>query len=341
MAKPLIIVESPAKARTIAGYLGDDYEVASSVGHIRDLPRSASEIPDKYKSEPWAKEWGIDVTNDFEPLYIVPKEKKDTVKSLRQLVKDASELYLATDEDREGEAIAWHLAEVLKPKVPVQRMVFHEITPDAIRNALEHPRGIDQHLVDAQEARRTLDRLVGYGVSPVLWRKVKPRLSAGRVQSVAVRIIVQRERERIAFVPASYWDLEGVFATEEEETFGARLVTLEGGRLATGKDFGDDGRLHTEGVVVLDEPQARPAPCRPPSVCTRTATSPTCVPTVRRWPRSPWRLPGPRSPNCTAPNISQQRPIGTPMRSRMPRRHMRRSGPPATGGRPRRWWRPS
>ncbi len=257
MAKPLIIVESPAKARTIAGYLGDDYEVASSVGHIRDLPRSASEIPDKYKSEPWAKEWGIDVTNDFEPLYIVPKEKKDTVKSLRQLVKDASELYLATDEDREGEAIAWHLAEVLKPKVPVQRMVFHEITPDAIRNALEHPRGIDQHLVDAQEARRTLDRLVGYGVSPVLWRKVKPRLSAGRVQSVAVRIIVQRERERIAFVPASYWDLEGVFATEEEETFGARLVTLEGGRLATGKDFGDDGRLHTEGVVVLDEPQAR------------------------------------------------------------------------------------
>ncbi len=257
VAKPLIIVESPAKARTIAGYLGDDYEVASSVGHIRDLPRSASEIPDKYKSESWAKEWGIDVTNDFEPLYIVPKEQKDTVKSLRQLVKDASELYLATDEDREGEAIAWHLAEVLKPKVPVQRMVFHEITPDAIRNALEHPRGIDQHLVDAQEARRTLDRLVGYGVSPVLWRKVKPRLSAGRVQSVAVRIIVQRERERTAFVPASYWDLEGVFATEEEETFGARLVTLEDGRLATGKDFGDDGRLHTEGVVVLDEPQAR------------------------------------------------------------------------------------
>ncbi|MDH3499059.1 MAG: type I DNA topoisomerase [Acidimicrobiia bacterium] len=252
MAKPLIIVESPAKARTIAGYLGSEYEVTSSVGHIRDLPRSASEIPPKYKGEPWAKDWGINISHEFEPLYIVPKEKKDTVKNLKSLLSGASEVYLATDEDREGEAIAWHLTQVLKPKVPVQRMVFHEITPDAIRHAIDHPREIDGDLVDAQEARRTLDRLVGYGVSPVLWRKVKPRLSAGRVQSVAVRVIVERERERIAFVAAGYWDLEGIFATEDD-TFSARLVTLDGRRVATGKDFDDDGRLQTADVTVLDE----------------------------------------------------------------------------------------
>jgi len=252
VAKPLIIVESPAKARTIAGYLGSEYEVTSSVGHIRDLPRSASEIPPKYKGEPWAKDWGINISHEFEPLYIVPKEKKDTVKNLKSLLSGASEVYLATDEDREGEAIAWHLTQVLKPKVPVQRMVFHEITPDAIRHAIDHPREIDGDLVDAQEARRTLDRLVGYGVSPVLWRKVKPRLSAGRVQSVAVRVIVERERERIAFVAAGYWDLEGIFATEDD-TFSARLVTLDGRRVATGKDFDDDGRLQTADVTVLDE----------------------------------------------------------------------------------------
>ncbi len=256
VAKPLIIVESPAKARTIAGYLGSDYEVTSSVGHIRDLPRSASEIPRSYKSEAWAKDWGINITDGFEPLYIVPKEKKDTVKTLKALVKDASEVYLATDEDREGEAIAWHLSEVLKPAVPVQRMVFHEITPDAIRQAIENPRQIDENLVDAQEARRTLDRLVGYGVSPVLWRKVKPRLSAGRVQSVAVRVIVERERERISFVAAGYWDLEGSFTTRDDESFTAKLVTLEGRRLATGRDFGDDGRLRSDDVTVLDEPAA-------------------------------------------------------------------------------------
>lgn len=256
MAKPLIIVESPAKARTIAGYLGGDYEVASSVGHIRDLPRNASEIPQKYKEEPWAKDWGINIEAGFEPLYIVPKEKRDTVKSLKSLIADASALYLATDEDREGEAIAWHLAEVLKPKIPVQRMVFHEITPEAIHNALQNPRSIDDDLVDAQEARRALDRLVGYGVSPVLWRKVKPRLSAGRVQSVAVRVIVERERERIAFVAAGYWDIDATFATEDGESFDARLVAVDGARLATGRDFGDDGRLTNDAVTVLDSTAA-------------------------------------------------------------------------------------
>ena len=256
MAKPLIIVESPAKARTIAGYVGDDYEVTSSVGHIRDLPRSASEIPQKYKSEAWAKDWGVNVDAGFEPLYIVPKEKKDTVKTLKSLLADASEVYLATDEDREGEAIAWHLNQVLKPKVPVSRMVFHEVTPDAIRSAIDNPRDIDEDLVDAQEARRTLDRLVGYGLSPVLWRKVKPRLSAGRVQSVAVRIVVERERERIAFVPAGYWDLEGAFATPAEEQFDAKLISLDGQRLATGKDFSDEGRLESDNVTVLTEEQA-------------------------------------------------------------------------------------
>ena len=256
MTKPLIIVESPNKARTIAGYLGDDYEVTSSVGHIRDLPRSASEIPAKYKAEAWAKDWGINIGAGFEPLYIVPKEKKDTVKTLKSLLSDASEVYLATDRDREGEAIAWHLTQVLKPSVPVSRVVFGEVTPDAIREAIENPREVDTDLVDAQEARRTLDRLVGYGVSPVLWRKVRPKLSAGRVQSVAVRIVVERERERIAFVSAGYWDLEGTFSTSTDEAFGAKLVALDGARLATGKDFGDDGRLTGGDVAVLDETAA-------------------------------------------------------------------------------------
>ena len=186
MPKPLIIVESPAKARTIAGFLGDGYDVASSIGHIRDLPRTAKEIPAKYKDEAWAKEWGIDIDNGFAPLYIVQPDKKDIIKQLKSLLADASELYLATDEDREGEGIAWHLLEVLKPKIPIRRMVFHEITADAIQHAIDNPREINDQLVDAQEARRTLDRLYGYGVSPVLWRKIKPKLSAGRVQSVAV-----------------------------------------------------------------------------------------------------------------------------------------------------------
>jgi len=179
VSKPLIIVESPAKARTIAGFLGGDYVVTSSVGHIRDLPRSAADIPKKYKGEPWAN-LGVDVENEFEPIYIVAKEKRDTVRDLKKMLEEASELYLATDEDREGEAIAWHLTEVLKPKIPVKRMVFHEITPEAIAAAIDSPRDIDQQLVDAQEARRVLDRLVGYEVSPVLWKKVKTGLSAGR-----------------------------------------------------------------------------------------------------------------------------------------------------------------
>ncbi|MDH3306447.1 MAG: type I DNA topoisomerase [Acidimicrobiia bacterium] len=254
MAKPLIIVESPAKARTIAGFLGADYAVASSVGHIRDLPSKAADIPAKYKNEPWAR-LAVNVDNDFEPLYVVNKDKRETVKQLKSLLKDASELYLATDEDREGESIAWHLTEVLKPKIPIRRMVFHEITPSAIREALEHPRDIDTQLVDAQEARRVLDRLYGYEVSPVLWKKVRPKLSAGRVQSVATRIIVERERERMAFAAASYWDLEGQFA-KDGEGFGATLAQIDGVRVATGRDFGSSGTLSRDDVVRLDADQA-------------------------------------------------------------------------------------
>src|SRR6476469_6677011 len=193
--KRLVIVESPAKAKTIAGYLGKDFVVESSVGHIRDLPERAADIPPEYKKEKWSR-LGVNVEKDFEPLYVVDPDKKKKVSELKKLLNDADELYLATDEDREGEAIAWHLNEVLRPKVPVRRMVFHEITEKAIKHAIAHPRDIDEKLVDAQEARRILDRLYGYEVSPVLWRKIAPRLSAGRVQSVATRIIVQRERER-------------------------------------------------------------------------------------------------------------------------------------------------
>src|SRR5690606_4045526 len=188
-----------------------DTRVESSVGHIRDLPRSAAEIPAKVKGEPWAR-LGVNVDEDFEPLYVVPSDKKAQVKKLKDAMDGVEEVYLATDEDREGEAIAWHLVEVLKPKVPVRRMVFHEITRPAIEEAFANPRDLDERLVQAQEARRILDRLYGYEVSPVLWRKVQPRLSAGRVQSVAVRIVVERERERMAFVPADYWGIEGVFA---------------------------------------------------------------------------------------------------------------------------------
>ncbi len=249
--KPLIIVESPAKAKTIAGILGDGYTVTSSVGHIRDLPRKAADIPAKYKGEKWAR-LGVDVDNDFEPLYIVTKEKKETVKNLKAMLADASELYLATDEDREGESIAWHLTEVLKPTIPVRRMVFHEITPGAIQEAIDNPRDVDDHLVDAQETRRVLDRLYGYEVSPVLWKKIKPKLSAGRVQSVATRIIVERERERIAFRSASYWDLSGTFQAAEE-AFTATLVAVDGTRLATGKDFTSLGELKKQDVVTFDE----------------------------------------------------------------------------------------
>ncbi|RMG14693.1 MAG: type I DNA topoisomerase, partial [Deltaproteobacteria bacterium] len=257
--RALVIVESPAKARTISNYLGEGFIVESSIGHIRDLPKNAAEIPPAYKDKPWAR-LGVDVENDFRPLYIVSKSKKAQVSKLKKLLKEADELYLATDEDREGESIAWHLLEVLKPKVPVKRMVFHEITRRAIDEALKQPREVDRRLVDAQEARRILDRLYGYEVSPVLWKKVMPRLSAGRVQSVAVRMVVERERERMAFVPARYWDLTGTFEAEVEapvRRFEARMVALDGRRLATGKDFGPDGKLKREEVVALDEARAR------------------------------------------------------------------------------------
>ncbi|MET0189842.1 MAG: type I DNA topoisomerase [Pseudonocardia sediminis] len=260
----MVIVESPTKAKKIAPYLGSDYIVESSVGHIRDLPRGAADVPAKYKGESWAR-LGVDVDNAFSPLYIVTPEKRSTVSELREALKSVDELLLATDPDREGEAIAWHLLETLKPKVPVRRMVFHEITESAIRAAAENTRELDQDLVDAQETRRILDRLYGYEVSPVLWKKVMPRLSAGRVQSVATRLIVQRERERIAFRSAEYWDIAATMDAGAEATprqFGSRLVAVDGTRVATGRDFGSDGKLKgaetgKEGVRVLDEGGAR------------------------------------------------------------------------------------
>jgi DNA topoisomerase I len=253
MGKSLVIVESPAKARTIAGYLGDGYVLGSSVGHIRDLPSKASDVPAADRKRFGAL--GVDVKEGFEPYYVVSPEKKKTISELRKHLADADELLLATDEDREGEAIAWHLVQVLKPKVPVRRMVFHEITKDAITRALEQTRGIDERLVDAQETRRILDRLYGYEVSPVLWKKVTRGLSAGRVQSVATRLVVQRERERMAFRSAEYWDL---LATFDPGAFEARLVSLEGARVAQGRDFEPTtGELRESGVVQLDEARAR------------------------------------------------------------------------------------
>ena len=260
MPKSLVIVESPSKARTIAGFLGNDFVVESSIGHVRDLPRGAAEVPAAYKGEPWAR-LGVDPDNDFKPLYVVAKEKKTQVAKLKSLLRGAEELYLATDEDREGESIAWHLIEVLAPRVPVKRMVFHEITRAAIRRAVDQWREIDRHLVDAQEARRILDRLYGYEVSPVLWKKVMPRLSAGRVQSVATRILVERERARMRFRAAGWWDLEAAFdapvaagRADGPTTFAATLVGVDGLRVATGRDFGETGELKagTE-VVRLDE----------------------------------------------------------------------------------------
>jgi DNA topoisomerase I len=258
----LVIVESPAKARTIAGYLGRGYVVESSIGHIRDLPQSAADIPAKIKGEPWAR-LGVDIDNDFTPYYVVSRDKRSHMTKLKGLLKDASELYLATDEDREGEAIAWHLLDELKPTVPVHRMVFHEITPNAISAAVQNPRDIDMDLVEAQEARRILDRLYGYEVSPVLWKKVMSGLSAGRVQSVATRLVVDRERERMAFRTASYWDLEGTFDAGEkhdDRMFPARLHSVDGARVARGSDFTAQGRLKsTDGgasVVHLDRPRA-------------------------------------------------------------------------------------
>jgi len=257
-----VIVESPTKARKLAGYLGSNYIVESSRGHIRDLPRAAADVPAKFKSEPWAR-LGVNVDADFEPLYIISPEKKSTVTELKGLLKDVDELYLATDGDREGEAIAWHLMETLKPRVPVKRMVFHEITEPAILEAAENPRDLDIDLVDAQETRRILDRLYGYEVSPVLWKKVAPKLSAGRVQSVATRIIVQRERDRMAFRSASYWDilarLDASVSDPQAQppTFAARLTNVDGLRVATGRDFDSLGVLRkADEVVVLDEAAA-------------------------------------------------------------------------------------
>jgi DNA topoisomerase-1 len=253
--RKLVIVESPAKARTIAGYLGKGYVVESSIGHIRDMPDKASEIPTKYRNEAWAR-LGVDVDHDFQPLYVVHADKRQQVAKLKELLKNADELYLATDEDREGEAIAWHLQQELKPRVPTRRMVFHEITPEAIAQAIASPRSVDQGLVEAYQTRRVLDRLYGYEVSPVLWKKVMPQLSAGRVQSVAVRLVVDRERDRIAFRPAEYWDLEAIFAKiaadkvadGEVDSFSATLVSVDGRRVAQGRDFTSVGELKSEGA---------------------------------------------------------------------------------------------
>lgn len=253
----LVIVESPTKARTIGGFLPDDYRIEASMGHIRDLPASASEIPAKLKAEEWSR-LGVNVEADFAPLYVVPKDKKKVVKELSAALKNADELILATDEDREGESIAWHLTQVLKPGVPVKRMVFHEITQEAIQEALGRCRSVDDQLVEAQETRRILDRLVGYTVSPLLWKKIAPGLSAGRVQSAAVRLLVLREDERRDFRSGSYWDLKALLEAHQEQ-FTAQLVTLGGVRLATGKDFDETtGRIPKgKKVVLLDETQAK------------------------------------------------------------------------------------
>jgi len=241
MSRKLVIVESPAKARTISGYLGEDFVVESSIGHIRDIPAKAADAPKSLQDEWRRTRYGVDVDNDFKPLYVVSTDKKQQVTKLKRLLKDADELLLATDEDREGEAIAWHLIETLNPRVPVRRMVFHEITPAAIAEAAANPRELDRRLVDAQEARRILDRLYGYEVSPVLWRKIKRGLSAGRVQSPATRIVVDREKERMAFVAAGYWDLAGTFDTDGG-SFEATLVTVDGKAIATGRDFDQQGQ---------------------------------------------------------------------------------------------------
>ncbi|MEU0472320.1 type I DNA topoisomerase [Streptomyces olivaceus] len=257
----LVIVESPNKVKTIKGYLGPGYVVEASVGHIRDLPSGAAEVPEKYTGE--VRRLGVDVDHDFQPIYVVNADKKSQVKKLKDLLKESDELYLATDEDREGEAIAWHLQEVLKPKIPVKRMVFHEITKDAIRAAVANPRELNQKLVDAQETRRIVDRLYGYEVSPVLWKKVMPRLSAGRVQSVASRLVVERERARMAFRSAEYWDLNGTFATgragdaSDPSSLVARLQTVDGRRIAQGRDFDSLGRLKSADTLHLDEANAR------------------------------------------------------------------------------------
>ena len=253
--KKLVIVESPAKARKIGGYLGDDYIVEASVGHIRDLPQRAADIPKEVKKFPWSKE-GVDIENDFAPLYVINPDKKAKVAELKELMKGADELILATDEDREGEAIAWHLVEVLQPKIPIKRMVFNEITKEAIQEAVENTRDLDYHLIDAQETRRVLDRLYGYRLSPVLWKKVMPRISAGRVQSVATKLIVEKERERMAFISSSWWDLNATC----DLGFTARLLSVEGKKVAATSDFGADGAVKEkslENILLLNETGAR------------------------------------------------------------------------------------
>ena len=253
--KKLVIVESPAKARKIGGYLGGEYIVEASVGHIRDLPQRAADIPKEFKKTAWAKE-GVDIENDFAPLYVINPDKKAKVAELKELLKNAEELILATDEDREGEAIAWHLVEVLQPKVPIKRMVFNEITKEAIQDAVEHTRDLDYHLIDAQETRRVLDRLYGYRLSPVLWKKVMPRISAGRVQSVATRLIVEKERERMAFISSSWWDL----TAKCELGFSARLLSVDGKKVAATSDFDTNGAVKEKSlanILLLDETGAR------------------------------------------------------------------------------------
>jgi DNA topoisomerase-1 len=252
----LVIVESPAKARTISKFLGPGYVIEASIGHVRDLPQGAKQIPAEFKNEDWAY-LGVNVKKDFDPVYIIPPGKTQQVRKLKGLLKDADQLYLATDEDREGEAISWHLRELLKPKVPVRRLVFHEITSEAIHEALEHPRDIDDDLVKAQETRRIVDRLYGYEVSPLLWRKVRPRLSAGRVQSVAVRLIVERERERMRFVSAQYWDLLGLFAKKTGQSLQAGLQSYQKRRVPTAKDFdAATGKAKDDNLLILNEQQA-------------------------------------------------------------------------------------
>ncbi|MSX19417.1 MAG: DNA topoisomerase I, partial [Actinobacteria bacterium] len=253
--KTLVIVESPAKARKIGGYLGDEYIVEASVGHIRDLPQRAADIPKEVKKFAWSKE-GVDIENDFAPLYVINPDKRAKVAELKELMKGAQEILLATDEDREGEAIAWHLVEVLQPKIPIKRMVFNEITEEAIKAAVENTRDLDYNLIDAQETRRVLDRLYGYRLSPVLWKKVMPRISAGRVQSVATRLIVEKERERMAFISSAWWDLDAA----TDLGFSARLLSVNEKKVASTSDFGADGAVKEKSlkdILLLDETAAR------------------------------------------------------------------------------------
>src|SRR2546427_2376630 len=256
MAKTLVIVESPAKARTIERILKDSrYEVLASYGHVRDLPESADEIPDEIRKKKWGR-LGVDTDGDFTPYYVIPNDKRKYVQALKTALKGASQVYLATDPDREGESISWHLKEILKPKVPVKRIVFHEITEEAILDAVKDAQDVDENLVRAQESRRILDRLYGYTISPVLWKKVQTGLSAGRVQSVAVRLIVNREEERLAFRAAVYWDLEARVSSEGRE-FTAALARIGGDRVATGKDFDSKGVLTGKNARILSESDGR------------------------------------------------------------------------------------